>query len=107
MVDLVVIRGAGDKPGNDISSELITSDAVAVSRGRAELDQHSSALQEVSLTLVYTSGIKLGEIVQVHNQLEGYSWKGKVIEVSHSAEKLSGPRLTTNLVVQRVTDYYY
>lgn len=105
-MEIFVIRFEGDKPGEDIIDALMVTEAVALSRGRAELDRHSTAMQEVNLEIVYKSGIRLGQLAEVHNQLEGYSYVGKIIGIQHSAENIKSPRAVTNLVLERVTDFY-
>jgi hypothetical protein len=42
-MQITVTRGAGDKPGPDIIDPLLTSEPVAVARGRREIDYHSSS----------------------------------------------------------------
>ncbi len=43
MVDIVVIRGEGISPGDDIQDVLLSTVEAALSRGRAELDQGALA----------------------------------------------------------------
>ena len=50
MITVIVKRGAGDRPGPDISDPLITSEQVAIARGTAEIDKNSTDRAMVSIT---------------------------------------------------------
>lgn len=80
MVDIVVIRGAGDRPGDDISDALIVSVPVALSRGRAELDD--GALADAPVLECLLQDVRLGQLLEVDDTALGL-WRGKVTGISH------------------------
>ena len=81
MVDIVVIRGEGTSPGDDIRDVLLTDLAAALSRGRAELDQ--GALADAPVLEVRLRDVRLGQTIQVDDAALGV-WRGKVTGVVHS-----------------------
>lgn len=81
MVDIVVVRGEGTSPGDDISEPLLTDLAAALSRGRAELDQ--GALADAPALTIKLRDVRLGDIVEVDDSALGI-WRGKVTSVGHS-----------------------
>lgn len=83
MVDIVVVRGSGARQGEDVVDPLIATNEVAVIRGRAELDTYASGQQPVTLTVVYRPNIRVGQLVEVHDSLQGRSYRGKVVGVSY------------------------
>lgn len=102
-MDITVIRGAGDLPGEDIVEPLLATDQAGISRGRAELDFRSVASQEVQLTIKYRSGLKLGNLVEVSGTEEPEIWKGKIKSINH---KMDGRTVVTELTIIRPTDFY-
>ena len=83
MVDIVVIRGAGDRPGDDIVDTLIVSVPVALSRGRSELDE--GALADAPVLDCALQDIRLGQLIEVDDSALGV-WRGKVTGVSHQVD---------------------
>lgn len=83
MTDLIVQRGSGDKPGDDISDPLLTTIAAALSRGRAELDEGTLADQaQIERTW---HDHRLGDTVSLRDPIAG-RWRGKVTGVQHTIE---------------------
>lgn len=80
MTDLVVIRGTGHRPGEDIVDALLATTALALARGDAELDEGELS-NRLELTLPLTD-IRLGESVRVQGPLVG-PLTGKVTSLSH------------------------
>lgn len=80
MVDIVVVRGEGTSPGDDIQDVLLSTVEAALSRGRAELDQ--GALADAPVLEIKLRDVRLGEIMQVDDAALGV-WRGKVTGVSH------------------------
>jgi hypothetical protein len=79
MTDLVVVRGEGHRPGEDIVDALLVSDQLALARGRKELDEGELA-NRVDLTIPLRD-VRVGETVQVNGPLVMLT--GKIIAVSH------------------------
>jgi hypothetical protein len=104
MTWVIVQRGDGDFRGPPITDVLISTDAVAISRGTAELDYYTSDPQTVSMRVKYRPGLRPGLLVEVHDALQGVSWTGKIVDVSHSYDsgsETSAPALLTTLEVER------
>ena len=80
MVDIVVIRGSGDRPGDDILDSLLATVEAALSRGRMELDEVALA-DEQQLECVLTD-YRLGQIIEVDDTTLG-EWRGKVTGLAH------------------------
>lgn len=93
-----VKRGAGDKQGQDIVDPLVTTVQVAIDRGRAELDSSAENLQTVQLTVKFRPGIRNGQLIEVHDELQGESWRGKIIGIQYANQ---GLKLTAQLTVVR------
>lgn len=101
-VDIFVIRGAGDKRGDDIVDPLIGSVPVAIMRGRNELDDRAEGMQTVEVETVYRTGVRLGQVARFHDIQTGEVWSGKIAGITHSQ---AGVELTTMLQVQRPTGF--
>ena len=97
MIDIIVIRCAGDQPGEDVVDPLITSVAVALDRGRYEINEHSG-MRPTTLRTKYRNDVHLGEIAEVHDALQGKSWRGKISGIAHKA---IGSSLYTDLNILR------
>lgn len=82
-VDIVVIRIPGNKQGPDIVDPLLTNTTIAISRGEAEI-QDNEPIDSIALTTNYRTGVKMGDIVEVLDSLQGKVWKGKVVGISHN-----------------------
>jgi hypothetical protein len=80
MVDIVVVRGEGTSPGDDIQDVLLATVEAALSRGRAELDE--GALADAPELEIKLRDVRLGEIIEVDDSALGM-WRGKVTGVSH------------------------
>lgn len=77
-MDIVVIRGEGDSPGEDIVDPLLSDLSAALSRGRAELDQ--GALADEQQLEIVIQDVRLGQLIEVEDAVLG-RWRGKVIGV--------------------------
>ena len=64
MIPILVVRGAGDRPGPDISDPLITTPAIAIARGQTEIDRQDTHRQEVVVTGPMLPDIAPGSLVQ-------------------------------------------
>lgn len=101
-LSVIVRRGAGSHPGEDIVDPLITILPVALARGRNELDERGSGLQDVQVSVPYRTGIRLGQVVRVRETLFGTTWYGKVSGISHRCELASDE---TTLTIKKPTEF--
>jgi len=65
MISVIVQRTPADRQGPDISDPLITSEPVAVERGRNEIDYHSSNREFISGNGPLRGFIRPGLLVRV------------------------------------------
>lgn len=84
MTDLFVKRNLGLLRGPDIVNRLLATDEVAIERGQSELDKNSG-LQEIQLVTVFRTGVKMGQLVEVLDALQGRVYRGKIKGIRHSA----------------------
>lgn len=103
MTDIFVQRGAGDLQGEDIVDPLITTIGVAIQRGRNELDERASAMQEVEVETVFRAGVRAGQLARFFDIQRGETWFGKITGVTH---RVGGGEVTTTLQVRRPTLFY-
>jgi len=101
-IDIFVQRGSGNKQGEDIVDPLITSIPVALQRGRNELDEQSSAPQDISVEVVYRDGVRLGQVAKFYDAQTGLEWLGKITGITHRS---SGVELLTTLQVKKPTNF--
>jgi hypothetical protein len=97
-VDIIVQRNAGDIRGDDIVDPLLSDINVALARGRSELDTHAVLQQPIQLTARFRVGVRLGQMIEVHDAMQGVAWRGKVSGISH---KYDGRKVITVLDVLR------
>ncbi len=96
-VNIIAQRGDGLHPGTEVIEPLIGSVPVALERGRADIDV-GEGLQTVRLTAIFRVGVEPGQLLEVHDALQGASWRGQVQTIEHRA---AGPKLETLLEVLR------
>lgn len=96
-MEITVKRTPADKPGPDITDPLLSDIRAALARGRAELDS-GEGLQTVRLGAVFRSGVRAGQIIEVHDSAQGRSYRAVVTGVEHVA---AGGRLVTSLELLR------
>jgi hypothetical protein len=82
-MDIVCIRGAGDRRGDDIVEPLLSTVEAGLSRGRAELDEGAFSDESSLTTLVMD--LRLGNVVEVDDSVIG-RWRGKLTSLSHSVQ---------------------
>ena len=99
LLDIFVVRGAGDKRGEDINNPLLCTLSVALQRGQVEIDNITPS-RTVQMAVKFRSGLKTGQLISVVDSLQGTSWKGKITAIDSG---ISGAKLTTNLTVKRIT----
>lgn len=103
MFSVIVRRGDGLHPGDDIVDPLIKTLPVALARGRNELDEQSSGLQEVQIQMFYRTGLRIGMVVEVQEQLFGTTWYGKITGLTHQYDGTGG---TTTMTIKRPSGFY-
>ncbi len=102
-ISIVVRRGDGLHVGESIIDPLIVTIAVALARGRNELDERASGLQGVDLEIPFRQGLRLGQLIEVTETLFGQVWYGKVTGLSHS---YSNTEAVTTVRLVRPTDFF-
>lgn len=101
-IDIIVIRGPGDRQGDDIVDGLITTSAAAINRGRNELDRRATGKDNLTYTVVFRTGLLLGQLVEVDDILLGASFRAKVTAIRHV---ISQTNATTQLSLERLSKF--
>lgn len=81
MTDITVIRGTGERAGDDIYSPLLCTDLAAVNRGRAEIDANTPAA-EIVVRSRYQPDVNHGDLVEVRVR-QKTAWRGKITAYRH------------------------
>lgn len=97
MIDIFVIRGSGERQGDDVVNGLIGSLPVALALGRSKLDENAQQMRDDTLESVYRDGIRLGHTARINDQVRG-SLAEKITGISHRAQ---GGRIDTSLNLRR------
>lgn len=106
-IDIIVQRGAGDRPGEDIVDPLIGSIPVAIQRGRNELDARSSAPQDLGVETVYRTGVRCGDLARFYNEQSGLTLTAKIGGITHEIRKVGeSVQLVTRLRAKKPTQFY-
>ena len=101
-IDVFVQRYAGDKRGDDIVDPLIGSIPVAIVRGRNELDERASGMQQIEAETIYRTGLRPGQSSRFADMQTGEIWTGKITGIAHRAQ---GVEISTTLQVKRPTGF--
>lgn len=96
----VVIHNAGLTPGKDIIEFILSSNLAQRSRGLAELGKRGSDIQVADMTIKYRTGLRIKQMVEVQDSLQGVSWKGKIVGISH---RVDNGQISTRLDIERPT----
>ena len=96
-IDIVVVRGAGDRQGPDIVSGLLSDIDVALLRGTTAINDATS-IWEVQLRTHFRTDVRNGDTVMVIDQLQGETWYGRIVGVNHVLER---PLVYTDLTVEK------
>ena len=97
MIDIFAIRGDGPYwRGPDITEPLICDLSVALERGRVEID-NSSPSRTVQMTIKYRPGLRVGQLVEVIDAMQGAKWRGKITSIDNAIE---GAKMTTKISVR-------
>lgn len=102
MVDIIVRRHGGSNPGDDIVDPLMATDAVAMVRGRNELDASAQGFTPVTLRVLQRPGLQPGQVVEVNDSHQGASYRAKVKRVTYRKEGVRGRAV---LEVERVSEF--
>ena len=98
MIDIVVQRNLGDRQGPDIVDALLTTIPAALARGTHEINK-STSVDSITLRTVYRAGVEMGELIEVHDALQGMSWRGRIVNITHNIQRT---QIWSQLVVERV-----
>jgi len=82
MTDILVVRGPGTKPGEDILEPLLSELSVALARGATALDEASTNVLTKNIRIPYQSGVELGQLVEFDDLLTGELARGKIESIS-------------------------
>lgn len=106
-MEVIVTRHPGNKDGPDLIEALLATVPVALSRGRREMDENAHAKADVTLTTLYRSGVRLGQLIEVNDALQGETWYGKITGINHRiGPSDAGLVVLTTLTIRRPTDFY-
>lgn len=98
MISVIVERPPSDRQGPDISDPLITSDAVAVERGRNEIDAACSNREVVSSAGPLSGYVRPGTLVEVADS-ERQTWRG-MVKSSSIVVSMDGETFTADINLQ-------
>lgn len=98
MSSIVVVRGLGDRKGQDIVEALLSSVSAKLERGRVEMDKHNQPEQAITLEIVYRKGVRRGQLVEVVDAAQGQVWRGKITSIAH---RLTETSHTTELTIAK------
>lgn len=101
MSSLLVIRYSGSIRGPNVVDPLLSTVEAKLERGRVEMDEHALIPQIVTMEIVHRSGVRNGQLVEVHDALQGGRWRGKIVGVTHKAQ---GAVTTTTLDIKRFAE---
>jgi hypothetical protein len=99
-MDIIVLRGQGDSPGDDIVEPLLSDLNAALSRGRAELDQGALADEQQLEAALFDA--RLGQLVAMEDTALG-TWRGKVTGLVHtvSVDEQGNLSATTQVTLRK------
>lgn len=97
-VDIFVERSPADSQGEDIIEPLLGAQPEAINRGRNELDTRASLKQPVVASIVFRTGLAVGQLIEVHNELEAEVFRGKLVRLSH---RLTPQAALTSTTIER------
>lgn len=105
-METLVVRGAGDRPGEDIEEVLLSTRPAQVARGRYELDENGSAKYEVDLVVLYRPGLRNGKLVQIEDEFQGETYKGKIVGLSFRVGEAAQLGTEVDITLRIPTDFY-
>ena len=105
-MQIVVKRGAGTHPGEEIVDPLLSTVPAALSRGRAELDRQGSGAQDVTLRVPFVAGRRLGQVEAVHDIQSGKVYRGKIVGLRHHGRGGERPAAWTELTLETPSEVF-
>lgn len=96
MVDIVVQRGAADRPGNDIQEPLLATLGAAYERGNAEI-KRGALHDELTMRVKYQPAVAVGDSIRVVDSWQG-TYIARVTGITHTA---ADGTITTTLELWR------
>lgn len=100
-VEIIVYRYPGNSEGDPIVDQLLTSNAVALSRGQAELDRLALPVKTYEVDVLYRTNFRLGQLLEVHDLLFNEIWLGKLAGITHKINATSSAGTWTSLSIER------
>ncbi len=95
-----VYRGAGDRPGVEISEPLLNGEASLIERGRAEMDERAHPRRTISLTIVPRPGLRQGLLVR--RVQEGRApWVARIVGLSWEPGTDQDPQTVVKVDLER------
>ena len=107
MIKLYCERGDGDKEMNEMSSDFITSDLVAVKRGTYEIDKQYYLVYEQSIQIPWkktfdSMPLMPDDIVEISDSLLGIDGRRKISNVTISGNKSD---ISISLELEKYEEY--
>lgn len=111
MTDITAVRFQGDRPKEDIVDALLSTDAAAISRARAELNQSSLSEQRRIYDIDFRTGLRKGQVISVFDEAAGKLVRGKITEIHITGRYAAHPgdrdvELTAQITMLVPTDFY-
>lgn len=85
LIDIVVIRDEGNNQGPDIIEPLLGSVPIAIICGQSAIDDSESRFI-VTLRTQFVAGVEMGQIIEVHDIVQGAAWRGKIVGITHTKQ---------------------
>jgi hypothetical protein len=102
VITVEVYRGKGDTLGAPIIEPILSDQEALIERGRVEMNAHAHMKTTVTLSVVPTPGIRLGQLIEVFSASHGERFRGKVIGIEHSASASEdGAFAETSITIER------
>lgn len=109
MTDIIVKRAnAVPYKHEDVVDILICDDSVAVSKGRAILDEEGTGGQNLEYEVAYRVGLRLGQLIKLNDSLLGEEFIAKLVGIEHKSTKDENGALIliTNITVKKSTFFF-
>lgn len=82
MINIQLKRGSGDKEAPEIRDTMITSNAVAILKGTAFLNESWYLSRKRDITASYKEGIRPGKLILISDSIYGLNSKARVLGVT-------------------------